>query len=299
MVNTKQIKWQIKSISNIKQITKALEVVATVKLQKNKHQTEGYKAFMIEFLKIVQVVNQTQKLFNTRKELANKDKKDLIIVIGTDRWLCGWLNNRLFKQTFTKYEDSKSNIEVFTVGKKTLEFFTRTNFTIAGQVSLKDNFSADDLRDLYVFIRNALETKAYKSIRLFFNYFNNAIKQTPIDLQLFPLNKEEYEIFAQQLDIDINDFITEETQQKDLLLEPSKAELAKEIREQLIQHVVYGAILQNKTGEYAARMIAMKNAKDNSTSMIKSLRLSYNKARQAAVTQEVSEIMSAKMALEE
>jgi len=155
------------------------------------------------------------------------------------------------------------------------------------------------LRDLYVFIRNALETKAYKSIRLFFNYFNNAIKQTPIDLQLFPLNKEEYEVFADQLEININDFITQETQQKDLLLEPSKAELAKEIREQLIQHVVYGAILQNKTGEYAARMIAMKNAKDNSTSMIKSLRLSYNKARQAAVTQEVSEIMSAKMALEE
>lgn len=299
MVNTKQIKWQIKSISNIKQITKALEVVATVKLQKNKHQTEGYKAFMIEFLKIVQVVNQTQKLFNTKTAQEPKDKKDLIIVIGTDRWLCGWLNNRLFKQVFTKYEENKATVEVFTVGKKTLEFFTRTNFTIAWQISLKDSFSADDLRDLYVFIRNALETKAYKSIRLFFNYFNNAIKQTPVDLQLFPLNKKEYEMFADQLEIDINDFITEDAQQKDLLLEPTKAELAREIKEQLIQHVVYGAILQNKTGEYAARMIAMKNAKDNSTSMIKSLRLSYNKARQAAVTQEVSEIMSAKMALEE
>lgn len=299
MVNTKQIKWQIKSISNIKQITKALEVVATVKLQKNKHQTEGYKAFMIEFLKIVQVVNQTAKLFNTRAETDSKNKKDLIIVIGTDRGLCGWLNNRLFKQVFTKYEDTKESVEVFTVGKKTLEFFTRTNFSIAGQASLKDNFSVDDLRDLYVFIRNALETKAYKSIRLFFNYFNNAIKQTPIDLQLFPLDKKEYEVFAEQIEININDFITEETEQKDLLLEPSKKELAREIKEQLIQHVVYGAILQNKTGEYAARMIAMKNAKDNSTSMIKSLRLSYNKARQAAVTQEVSEIMSAKMALEE
>lgn len=298
MVNTKQIKWQIKSISNIRQITKALEVVATVKLQKNKQQTEGYKAFMIEFLKIVQVVNQTTKLFNARKELANKDKKDLIIVIGTDRGLCWGLNNRLFKQVFTKYEDAKESVEVFTVGKKTLEFFTRTNFSIAGQVSLKDSFSADDLRDLYVFIRSVLGNKEYKSIRLFFNYFNNAIKQTPIDLQLFPLNKEEYEVFAEQLDININDFISENTQQKDILLEPSKKELAREIREQLIQHVVYGAILQNKTGEYAARMIAMKNAKDNSISMIKSLKLSYNKARQAAVTQEVSEIMSAKMALE-
>jgi len=298
MVNTKQIKWQIKSISNIKQITKALEVVATVKLQKNKQQTEWYKAFMIEFLKIVQVVNQTEKLFNKGIDINNKSNKDLIIVIGTDRGLCWWLNNRLFKQIFTKYEERKESVEVFTVGKKTLEFFTRTNFTIAGQVSLKDNFSADDLRDLYVFIRNALETKSHKSISLFFNYFNNAIKQTPIDLQLFPLDKKEYEVFAEQIEIDINDFMTEGSQQKDLLLEPSKSKLAREIKEQLIQHVVYGAILQNKTWEYAARMIAMKNAKDNSTSMIKSLRLSYNKARQAAVTQEVSEIMSAKMALE-
>lgn len=80
---------------------------------------------------------------------------------------------------------------------------------------------------------------------------------------------KEYESFAAQLEIDINDLVTEQTEQKDILIEPSITELAAEIQEQLIQHVVYGAILQNKTGEYAARMIAMKNAKDNSTSMIK------------------------------
>jgi F-type H+-transporting ATPase subunit gamma len=298
MVNAKQIKNQIKSTGNIKQITKALEVVATVKLQKNKHQTEWYKQFMIEFLKIVQVVNTTEKLFNNKQIDENKEKKELIIVIGTDRWLCGWLNNRLFKHIFTKHEDNKQTIEVFTIWKKALEFFTRTNFDIAGQMSLKDTFNGDDLRDLYVFIRNAIETKKYKWIRLYFNYFNNAIKQTPIDLQLFPLQKKEYEKFAEQIDIDINDFITDQISKKDILLEPSKNILAKEVKEQLIQHVIYWAILQNKTGEYAARMIAMKNAKDNSTTMIKALKLSYNKARQAAVTQEVSEIMSAKMALE-
>lgn len=297
MVNSKQIKGQIKSISNIKQITKALEVVATVKLQKNKLQTEGYKAFMIEFLKIVQVVNQSKKFFDIEKPNTQSDK-ELIVVIGSDRGLCWWLNNRLFKHVFTKYEDKKEFVDVFAVGKKTLEFFTRTNFSVTGQVSLKDSFTADDLRDLYVFLRNAMETQSYKSLRLYFNYFNNAIKQTPVDLQLFPLNMKEYESFAAQLEIDINDLVTEQTEQKDILIEPSITELAAEIQEQLIQHVVYGAILQNKTGEYAARMIAMKNAKDNSTSMIKWLRLSYNKARQSAVTQEVSEIMSAKMALE-
>jgi F0F1-type ATP synthase gamma subunit len=120
-----------------------------------------------------------------------------------------------------------------------LEFFTRSNFEIAGQITLKDNFISDDLRDLYVFLRNAVEIQQYNSIRLYFNYFDNAIKQTPIDIQLFPLNKREYELFAEQIDININDFMTEETEDKDILLEPSRPELAKEIREQLIQHVVY------------------------------------------------------------
>ncbi len=298
MVNTKQIKWQIKSISNTKQITKALEVVATVKLQKNKHQTEWYKEFMLEFLKIVQVVNNSHKLFNDPQQTPTANQKELVIVIGTDRWLCWWLNNRLFKHIFTTHEDKKSEIDIFAVGKKTLEFFTRTNFSIAWHISLKDTFTEEDLRDLFIFIRNAIETHTYKWLRIYFNYFNNPIKQTPIDLQIYPLQKEEYEKFAKQIDININDFITDQVEQKDILLEPSIDWLEREIQEQLIQHVVYWAILQNKTGEYAARMIAMKNAKDNSTNMIKSLKLSYNKARQAAVTQEVSEIMSAKNAIE-
>jgi F-type H+-transporting ATPase subunit gamma len=113
---------------------------------------------MIEFLKIVQVVNNTQKLFVDQNTTTTSKKKDLIIVIGTDRGLCGGLNNRLFKYIFTKYEDQKDTIDVFAVGKKTLEFFTRTNFSIAGQTSLQDTFTIDDLRDLYVFIRNAIET---------------------------------------------------------------------------------------------------------------------------------------------
>jgi len=297
MVNTKQIKWKIKSISNTKQITKALEVVSTVKLQKTKQQTEWYKTFMIEFLKIVQIVNQSQKLFWEPSQ-ESSDKKDLIIIVWTDRWLCWWLNNRLFKHVFTKYESNKSSIDIFAIWKKSLEFFTRTNFDICWHIPLKDDISEESLRDLYIFIRNAIENNIYKSIKIYFNYFNNSITQTPVWFQLLPLDQKEYESFAEQLEIDINDLRSKDLDNKDILLEPDKKTLKKEIKEQLIQHMIYWSILQNKTGEYASRMIAMKNAKDNSNNMIKSLKLSYNKARQAAVTQEVSEIMSAKNAIE-
>ncbi len=296
MVNAKQIKSKIKSVSNIKQITKALEVVATVKLQKAKAQTDSYKDFLMDFLKIVQVVQQKTDIFESTP--LEKSKKELIIVVGTDRGLCGWLNNRLFKQIFTKYESKTHRPDTFIIGKKALEFFSRTDFPIVGQTNIKDTFEQEDLAELFTFLHKALQDKQYKSIQIYFNYFENAIKQTPLHMQIMPLSKHTLKTFGEQINIDIDNFVSKRVVVSDVILEPNIEMLVEEIKSQFMQHMVYGSILWNKTGEFAARMIAMKNAKDNSTTMIKNLRLSYNKARQSAVTQEISEIMGAKMALE-
>lgn len=296
MVNAKQIKSKIKSVSNIKQITKALEVVATVKLQKAKAQTDSYKDFLIDFLKIVQVVQQKTDIFEASP--IDKSHKELIIVVGTDRGLCGGLNNRLFKQVFTKYQSVKNRPDTFIVGKKALEFFSRTDFPVVWQVNVKDAFQEEDLAELYTFLHKAIEDKQYKTIQVYFNYFENAIKQTPLHMQVMPLSKHTLKTFGEQINIDVNQFLTRKVEASDIILEPNLTALVEEIKSQFVQHMIYGSILRNKTGEFAARMIAMKNAKDNSTTMIKNLRLSYNKARQSAVTQEISEIMGAKMALE-
>jgi len=143
MANMKTIKSQISSVSNIQQITKALEIVATVKLQKVKQQTEDYREFMIEFLKIVQVINNKTNIFN--KENRPDTGKDLIIVAGTNKGLCGSLNSKLFKQIFTEFKDRQKDTDVFSMGKKSLEFFSRTDFNLVGQLELKDTFSEEDL----------------------------------------------------------------------------------------------------------------------------------------------------------
>lgn len=292
----KKIKSQIKSVSNINQITKALEVVATVKLQKVKSQAEQYREFIVEFLKIVQVVNNKTNIFN--KEDRPQKNKDLIIVTGTDKWLCGSLNNKLFKKIYTEYENKKETTDVFCIWKKSLEFFTRSNFNVVGTVSLKDEFNEDDLHGLYDFLRNALSNREYDNVNIYFNFFKNAIVQIPLSFKLFPLDQKSFKSFTEELNIDMEELVSENIEKKDLTLEPSPYDLAKEMRKQLLQHMVYWAIIQNKTWEFAARMIAMKNAKDNSTSLIKDLKLSFNKARQWVITQEISEIVGAKMAIE-
>jgi len=297
MANTKVIKNKIKSVSNIKQITKALEIVATVKLQKIKTRTEHYREFMTEFFKIAQVINKKTNLFKSNYTPKNS-KKHLIITTWTDKGLCWSLNNKLFKRVFTEYEKNKKSVDVFCIWKKGLEFFSRSNFNIKWQINVQDNFSEDDLSDLFLFLNKIISEKKYQTVSIYFNYFRNAMTQVPVKLQIFPLNEESFKSFSQELEIDIDELVSKDIEKKDILLEPTSKELAKEIKKQLLEHMIYWAILQNKTWEFASRMIAMKNAKDNSTSLIKTLQLSFNKARQWAITQEISEIVGAKMAIE-
>jgi len=123
MPNMKKIKTKIKSVSNMKQITKALEVVATVKLQKTKEQTENYREFMTDFLKIMNPVRTKIDIMNTNE--INPNGRRLIVVMSSEKGLCGNLNSRLFKNIFQKYNEHKDNVDIFCIGKKSFEFFAR------------------------------------------------------------------------------------------------------------------------------------------------------------------------------
>lgn len=298
MAGMKQIKNKIKSVSNIKKMTKALEVVSTIKLQKVKKQTEQYRDFLIEFLKIAQIVHTKVDLFGW--SLQTKDEgKTLLLVLSTEKWLCWSINTRLFKNIYQNYKQKKETTDVFCVGKKAVDFFWRMDFSLVGKVSVKDSFTSDDLTVFHAFLQQEMEKKTYTSIKLCFNYFFNPINQLPVQLQLLPFDKEWVDAFIRQIgNISIENYLTNAPIHKDLVLEPTAESLRTQFMEQFIGHLVYGAILQNKAGEFAARMIAMKNAKDNAGSLIDRLTLIYNKARQGAITQEISEIVSAKIALE-
>ena len=295
MAGAKWIKAKIKSIWNIQKITSAMEIVSTVKLQKVKEQADKFKDYMNEFLFILDTVNLS-KILSLFPEV--KGEKELIVVVSTEKWLCGALNSKLFKKVYEETKDRKDKIDIFCIGKKALEFFTRSGYNIIWTENLKDKFTEEDLNNTRWIISKSIDEGKYKTISLYYNYFKNTMTQLPTHLQLFPLEKENFEQFASDIELDIS-FITEQEYNTDIIIEPSEEEYYNFVYKKFISDMIYGTILQNKAGEHASRMIAMKNAKDNSIDLQKSLRISYNKQRQSAVTQEISEIVGAKTAMEE
>jgi F-type H+-transporting ATPase subunit gamma len=232
MANAKAIKAKIKSISNIQKITSALEVVSTVKLQKVKQQADNFKQYMNEFLYILDMVDFS-KIF---QDTQNTAKKDLLIIVGTEKGLCGALNSKLFKKIYDETKDEKDKYDVFVVGKKALEFFTRTGYNIVGVLNLKDTFSEADLADLRGFVVKALEDKKYRNINIFFNYFKNTMVQIPTKLQLFPLLRENFEEFAKTIELDVN--IDDEVF-SDIIIEPSEEEFYDFVMKKFIADMVY------------------------------------------------------------
>lgn len=293
MANLKQIKWKIKSIWSLQKITRALEVVSTIKLQKTKDRADSLKKYLVDLLLILHTVWDYKSLF---KNTRSSSKKDLVIVITSERWLCGSLNAKLLRQINIDYKSKLDSTEFFVIGKKWLDFLFRAWYNIVWWINLKDNYVDNDLLWLYEYIKLALDESKYSKVVVYFNYFKNSLMQFPTSMQIFPMTKSIFDDFACQTWIDCS--LKVSIWQKDLVIEPNLKEYVKEVQRQIRTFIIESAIVQNKAWEHASRMIAMKNAKDNSKDLINSLTLSFNKARQASITQEISEIVSAKIAME-
>lgn len=294
MPNLKQIQTKIKSVWNLKKITRALEVVSTIKLQKTKEQTESLRTYLLDLLFIIDNVAEKIDLFKHKNVQSNKK---LVIVVTTDKWLCWSMNSKLLKDVFLDLKDNKDNTDLFVIWKKWLEVLSRAWFNIVWSLSLSDNFVDEDLLPIYVYLKDALELHLYNEVQLYFNFFKSTLDQRPTSLQIFPLNKDVFETFIWK--VELKRTLQSDMRWRDMIVEPNKSKLTKEIYRQIRNYIIQSAIIQNKTWEHASRMISMKNSKDNSNSIISHLTLSYNKARQAAITQEISEIVSAKIAMED
>lgn len=271
-----------------------MEVISTIKFQKVKKSAENLREYMNTFLGMLAAMNTYTDIF---PQPSQKATRQFAVLVSSEKGLCGSLNTILFKQFDLEYDAVKDNLDVYVIGKKGVEFCTRRGYTIVGKTHLSDTFSSSDLSELYAVLSQAQTAESYKEIKVWYNFFKNTMKQIPAGFQLFPLSSEKFIEFMDVLEIKIpKPEVNRHTHY--MKLEPSKATIIKKAYDIMMNVIVYGAVLHNKTGEFAARMLAMKGAKDNASGIIDDLTLAYNKARQDAITKEVLEIVSAKAVLD-
>lgn len=294
----RDIKRRIKSVASTKQITHAMQLVASAKLRHARQQADARRAYtdyVIETMHMIAAAlgNEEPNVF--LKE--NTCEKDLYIVVTSDKGLAGGFNSGLLKFAAETMKQSKE-CAVAVAGAKGLDFFRRRNYEIVGSYigeSDKANFA------LASRIGKAATTLFLEgkvgNVYIIYNRFVSIISQKPTLVKLIPLTKDEMEKKADEIDTDTFTGNVEKKAEtpKDLtymIFEPSASYLAAELIPSYVDNAVYGALLESMAGELASRRMAMENATDNADEIIDELSLEYNRARQGAITQEITEIVS-------
>lgn len=284
MAGSKEIKAQIRSISNTQKITNAMEMVAASKMRKAQDRMQATRPYAQNMRKLIANLSAASADFKhpylqDRPEVRNIG----IIVISTDRGLCGGLNVNLFKAalgSIKSYQQQGVGVKIATVGKKASAFFNRTGSVVAHVDGLGDKPRLHEMLGCITGLLGEYEEGKIDRLLIVKNNFINAMSQQPQIQQLLPAQFE-----------DADDAAAAHNHSWDYLYEPNADELLLGILKRYIESQVYQAIVENVACEMSARMIAMKSATDNAGELIKTLNLQYNKARQAAITQELSEIV--------
>lgn len=275
----KEIKNQIASIGNTRKITSAMEMVAASKMRRAQDRMAASQPYAKQIRKVVgHIANATPEY--RHQYMEERDVKRVgYIVVSSDRGLCGGLNVNMFKAMLKNMKEwhAKGVEQQFcAVGNKAVAFF-RSNGgkVLAAKTGLGDAPVASDLIGSVKVVLDAYDAGELDRVYLVYNQFVNTMTQKPVVEQLLPLQAEE-ETAADHWDY---------------LYEPDAKELLDKVLVRYVESQTYQAVVENNACEQSARMLAMKNATDNAGDLINSLQLVYNKARQAAITQEISEIV--------
>ena len=289
MANTRDIRRRIKSIRSTAQITKAMQMVAASKMRKaQQHALAGrpYAGLMNKVL--VSLQKRTNPQLHPLLEIRAV-KKELILIISTDKGLCGALNTNLFREA-ANFDQTKT---VFVVsGKKARQFIGRTKRELLADFELKDSPSFVESKPLSKFCLEKFLRREADKVSVLFTHFINTISQRAVVQTLLPISS-----------FDLPKGASTEESKQDLdpmlgyVFEPKAEELLGVVLPYYIQFQVFQMILDARASEHSARMVAMKNATDNAEQFIKDLTLEYNKMRQAGITTELLEIATAQMAL--
>ena len=289
MAGAKEIKTKIASVQSTQKITKAMEMVATSKMRKTQDRMAASRPYSETIRSVISHVSKASIGYKHPFLVERDVKKVGVLVISTDRGMCGGLNVNLFKTTLNQIKDWKSQnatTELGLIGSKGISFFRSLGFNVRSQLSgLGDNPSLEELIGVANTMFDAYRNGEIDAIYIAYNKFINTMSQKPVVQQLVPLPEIE------------DDHLSERQQAWDYIYEPDPKVLLDNLLVRYLESQVYQAVVDNLASEQAARMVAMKAATDNAGNLINDLRLVYNKARQASITNELNEIVAGAAAI--
>lgn len=281
MSGAKEIRTKIGSIKNTQKITSAMELVAASKMRRAQDRMSASKPYADKIRQVVQHLANSNPEYQHAYMDAREVKRIGIVVVSSDRGLCGGLNMNLFKSVIalTKTWKAKgAEVELGLIGSKSISFFRSVGGNVVSTVNgLGDQPSIENLIGSVKVMLNAYDEGKIDRLFIVYNEFVNTMTQTPVQRQLLPLEASEDESLKHHWDY---------------IYEPDAKEILDQLLVRFVESQVYQGVVENNACEQAARMIAMKSATDNAGDLIYELELVYNKARQAAITQEISEICS-------
>lgn len=301
--NTKALRRRIKSVQNTSQITKAMQMVAATKMRKAQIQALAGRPYTETLTEVL--VKLSSKINPEMHKLLQENNADNVgvIVISTDKGLCGALNTNLFRALHNFSKGVKGSVNFYTVGKKGRSFILRSKtasersegLIVKTQKALQADFENPELvtfiqaTQIAKLVVNSFLAAEIKEAYILFPQFISTLRQEPRIVKILPLSDLEKEAVLEQ---------TKKEQQAEYLFEPNVDNLLDYLLTHYVETKIYQALLETKASEHSSRMMAMQNATNNAKDLVEDLKLTYNQTRQEAITKELLEITTASLALQ-
>ena len=286
MANLRDIKRRIKSVRNTSQITKAMQMVASAKMRRAQELALKGRVYIRALSRVFKHLRESIAEGSVQLMEKRENGKQLVIVVSTDRGLCGGLNTNLFKEVLTQ---CPADADYLTIGGKLNPQFARVGRKLVASFAIGDTVEEAEMKAILDFIRKGFVEGTYNRVTVVYQKFINIMVQRPQVVDILPIKPEELLKLAEE---------AEGEEHAEFLLEPSPSALLKSILPLYFANLLTQMVLEGKASEQSARMVAMKSATENAKTLIGELTLEYNKARQAQITNELLEITTAMKAME-
>ena len=291
MARLREIKRRIRSVDNTKQITKTMEMVAAAKIRRAQERIEAARPYALTMMNVLDNVGARVNVGkHPLLEIREPKKQTIIIPMTSDRGLCGAFNTNIIRRTEKLAESERSDgshVSIFAVGKKGINYFKYVGYDFVGEKKeISDSPTYADAKDIASDLIKRYIEKSLDKVVVVFNHFKSAMEQKAIEHVLLPIKRQSVEA-------------EENEPSADYIFEPEDSEVLNHLLPAYVEALVYRALMESAASEHGARRTAMKSATDNAIDMIAHLTRSFNRARQAQITQEISEIVGGAEALKD